>query len=393
LVPFGGHRTVTGDVLRHGVAEVAMGTTLRSVIELVGGGVRGSHVQAVLSGVANPFLTAAELDTPLTFEAMEQAGSSLGACGFIVFDDRSDVVAVAQAVSRFLAVESCGQCEPCKRDGLELAQYLATIRDSTGGERALRAVADRRDTVARGARCFLAQQQERVVGSLLARFSNEVQRHVDGVGAADAMHIAPITDLFGGRALVDEQHAHKQPDWTFDPEPSGAWPAARPSETQVALESNPMPHELRTSTPGGTAHGPALLELRQLHRQVEGALHAYAAAPPAASDTTLHDLVAVVDLYADASRRIVYPMLRRVETDAGDEAVDASEETLTQLLASLRSPSMREQTLRHAYRLLDQDEALVIVALRESLDQQALEHFDLAIAEAVSTAQGPGHAN
>jgi NADH-quinone oxidoreductase subunit F len=384
--------TVTGDMVQHGVAEVAMGTPLRSVIERVGGATRGTRVQAVLSGVANPFLTEADLDTPLSYEAMEQAGSSLGACGFIVFDDRSDVVAVAQAVSRFLAVESCGQCEPCKRDGLELARALETIRDSTGGERALRVVADRVNTVARGARCFLAQQQERVVGSLLTRFPDEVRRHVSGAAPADAVHIAPIIDLFGGRALLDQQHERKQPDWTFDPDSAGAWPAARPNETQAALESNPMPHELRTSTSGVTPGGPSLRELRQLHRDVERVLHAYAAASPTTSEAARHDLSSIVDLYADVNRRIVYPMLRRVETDAGDDAVDASEETLARLLASLRRASPRAQILGLAYELLDHDEARVIVALRASLDPDGLDRVDLAIGEAVSTAQPAGSA-
>ena len=71
--------------------------------------------------------TPARLDTPLTYEDMEAAGSGLGACGFIVFDDADDMVAVAAGVARFLAVESCGQCTPCKQDGLAIAAILAPL--------------------------------------------------------------------------------------------------------------------------------------------------------------------------------------------------------------------------------------------------------------------------
>ena len=74
--------TVTGDTLRHGVGEVPMGTTVREVIELVGGGVPAPHrVVAVLCGVSGPPLDAASLDTPLTYEAMSGIGTGLGSAG------------------------------------------------------------------------------------------------------------------------------------------------------------------------------------------------------------------------------------------------------------------------------------------------------------------------
>src|SRR4029079_17349303 len=87
--------TVSGDTARSGVAEVELGTTLREVIEQMGGGARpGRELVAALSGVANPVLPASAFDTPLSYEAMRAAGSGLGAAGFIVFDDSSDLVGV-----------------------------------------------------------------------------------------------------------------------------------------------------------------------------------------------------------------------------------------------------------------------------------------------------------
>ncbi len=127
----------------------------------IGGGARrGRGLVAALSGVANPILPAAGFDTPLCYDAFRAAGSGLGATGFIVFDDDDDLVAVAHGVTRFLAVESCGQCRPCKQDGLESAVLLERIRRSDATDRDLAHLEDCLLTVTDGARCFLAQQTQ-----------------------------------------------------------------------------------------------------------------------------------------------------------------------------------------------------------------------------------------
>jgi NADH:ubiquinone oxidoreductase subunit F (NADH-binding) len=220
--------TISGDTRRHGFAEVAMGTPVRDVIDSIGGGVRrGHHIAAVMTGVSNPLLPAARLDAPLSYEGMEAAGSGLGTAGFIVFDDTTDFAAVAHGVSRFLAVESCGQCTPCKQDGLALAELFDRARRSEGGEQELQEIDDRIRTVADEARCFLASQHQRVAGSIMALFSDDVRAHVtdDPRPAADEVLIAPIVDLDGGVAVLDEDHRAKQPDWTFNETDSGRTPA------------------------------------------------------------------------------------------------------------------------------------------------------------------------
>jgi NADH-quinone oxidoreductase subunit F len=220
--------TVTGQTRRHGVGEFPRGTPLSQVIDELGGGPAGSRVVAVLSGVAHPLIPESMIDTPLTYETMEEIGAGLGAAGFIVFDDTADLVAVAQGVSRFLAIESCGQCTPCKQDGLELANLLDGLRRSDSGEGTSDAIAKRVSTVADGARCFLAHQHERVVGSLLRLFPDVVRAHESGQAPeAPVELIAPIVELDGQRAVLDERHLSKQPDWTFDEAYSGQSPADR----------------------------------------------------------------------------------------------------------------------------------------------------------------------
>ncbi|HVE46223.1 MAG TPA: NADH-ubiquinone oxidoreductase-F iron-sulfur binding region domain-containing protein [Acidimicrobiales bacterium] len=220
--------TVSGRTRRHGVAEFAMGTPLREVIESIGEGPAGERLVAAMSGVANPLIPEELFDTPLTYEHMAAIDSGLGAAGFIVFDETVDPVAVAHGVSRFLAVESCGQCTPCKQDGIGIAEVLHRMLTGRPEANDIELVERRLTTVADGARCFLATQHQRVVQSVLRLFPDAVQAHAAvGAPAAEPELIAAIVDLDGDRFVLDDAHAEKQPDWTFEDESSGQAPADR----------------------------------------------------------------------------------------------------------------------------------------------------------------------
>ena len=221
--------TITGRTQRAGVAEVEMGTTLAEVIDRVGGGARpGRSLLAAVSGVANPILLAAQFDTPLTYEAMRDLGSGLGTGGFIVFDDSTDMVAVAQAISRFLAVESCGQCTPCKQDGVAISVALDRLRSSDAHDDDLELIDRRLANVAFGARCSLATQQQVVVGSIREQFADAFTAHaqVDVPGAPQEF-VAELVDIVDGHATYDEHHREKQPDWSYDAVDSGQAPVDR----------------------------------------------------------------------------------------------------------------------------------------------------------------------
>jgi NADH:ubiquinone oxidoreductase subunit F (NADH-binding) len=208
--------TVVGDVERAGVAEVAMGTPLAEAIEEIGGGVRdGRRVKAVLSGVANPVLTAADLDTPLTYEAMAEIGSGLGACGFIVFDDTADMVAVARMVSRFLYVESCGQCPACKFGTGEVTAYLDRIATGQGASRDVELIGARLDTVTDANRCYLGTQEQVVISSLLRAFPEDFVAHLEGAPPAPELTVPKLVALSDGVATYDPRQARKRPDWTY----------------------------------------------------------------------------------------------------------------------------------------------------------------------------------
>jgi NADH-quinone oxidoreductase subunit F len=221
--------TITGSTVRHGVGEVPMGTPLREVIEAVGGGLAaGRSVKAVLPGVAQGFIPGSLLDTPVSYEGLAAIGSGLGSAGFIVLDDTVDITSVAAGVSRFLAIESCGQCTPCKQDGLQLAELMDKVCHSDAGDHDLATIEKRVDTVIQGARCYLATQHQTVLASLLERFPDDVRAHLDGTAeAVEPELIAELVDIAGDRASWDERHREKQPDWSYDAEPSGKVPAER----------------------------------------------------------------------------------------------------------------------------------------------------------------------
>lgn len=209
--------TVVGDVTRPDVVEVPMGSTLREVIDLCGGPAAGRAVKAVFSGVANGVITAEHLDTPLTYEDMAAIGSGLGAGGYIVYDDSACMVEVASTLSRFLYVESCGQCPPCKLGTGQITEILERIRDGKGVEHDLPEIEKRLRFVADGNRCFLPVQERTMISSILREYPEDVAAHLDGFCPSNRAEIRhpKIADLVDGVVTWDEQQARKRPDWTY----------------------------------------------------------------------------------------------------------------------------------------------------------------------------------
>ncbi len=221
--------TITGDTTRAGIGEIIAGTTLRDAIELIGGGCAGGRsIKAVLAGVSNRVITADQLDTPITYEDMQPLGIGPGSGGFIVFDDTADMVAVACGVARFLATESCGQCTPCKQDGLTIAERLVRIGHNDATPQDFDILTKRLRTVADGARCFLATQQQVTVESIIEAFADEFTAHREHAAPrVEPTLIAELVAISGSEAMWDEHHLAKQPDWSFDSVWNGEAPADR----------------------------------------------------------------------------------------------------------------------------------------------------------------------
>ena len=104
-----------GQVARPGVYEIAMGTTLRQLIDLAGGVIGSGKLQAILlGGAAGTFVAPEELDTPLTFEGTRAIGATLGSGVVMLFDDTVDLRQILLRIASFFRHETCGQCVPCR---------------------------------------------------------------------------------------------------------------------------------------------------------------------------------------------------------------------------------------------------------------------------------------
>ncbi|MEO6627226.1 MAG: NADH-ubiquinone oxidoreductase-F iron-sulfur binding region domain-containing protein, partial [Aquihabitans sp.] len=211
--------TVVGDVARPGVAEINLGMRLSDLIDEVGGGPRpGRRIKAAFSGISNAVVTAEHLDTPLTYENMAAIGSGLGAVGFGVYDDTACMVEVAFQYSRFLWIESCGQCPPCKLGTQEITYRLNEIEACRGSEEDVAVIGARLGNVTDANRCYLGTEERLVIGSILRAFPEEFAAHLEGNCPNPRSDlIAPkIVDLGDGVVTYDEHHRRKRPDWTYE---------------------------------------------------------------------------------------------------------------------------------------------------------------------------------
>jgi NADH-quinone oxidoreductase subunit F len=123
---------LSGHVGRPGVYEIAMGTTLRQLIDLAGGVVGSGKLQAVLlGGAAGTFVAPGELDTPLTFEGTRAIGATLGSGVVMLFDDTVDLRRILLRIASFFRHETCGQCVPCRIGVVRQQETLQRLVNAT----------------------------------------------------------------------------------------------------------------------------------------------------------------------------------------------------------------------------------------------------------------------
>ena len=162
-------------------------------------------------------MTAAALDAPVGYDGLRDAGGGLGSAGFIVYDDSRSMLAVARMVSRFLYVESCGQCRACKQGCGEVTRHLDVLAAGTGDVSDLDVIGRRLRGVTDQNRCFLGEEEQRVISSLLREFPEDFVGGMEGGPPLEPLPIPKLVDLADGVATYDEAAVRKQPDWTYAP--------------------------------------------------------------------------------------------------------------------------------------------------------------------------------
>src|SRR5262249_2987076 len=121
--------SLTGKVKNTGLIEVPMGTTLRQIVEVMGGGAPdGRKVKAVQAGgPPGGCIPAEHLDAVVDYESLQQLGSIMGSGGMIVMDETTDMVEVARFFMEFCMDESCGKCIPCRVGTVQMYRLLDKI--------------------------------------------------------------------------------------------------------------------------------------------------------------------------------------------------------------------------------------------------------------------------
>lgn len=121
---------LTGKVKNTGLVEVPLGTSLRHIVEDIGGGCPDGKVKAVQTGGPSGGCIPEELlDTAVDYESLTALGSIMGSGGMIVMDDKNDMVDVARFFMNFCMDESCGKCIPCRAGTVQLSRLLTKIID------------------------------------------------------------------------------------------------------------------------------------------------------------------------------------------------------------------------------------------------------------------------
>jgi NADH-quinone oxidoreductase subunit F len=207
--------TVVGDVANPGLYELPMGTPLRTLVcDLAG----GDDVKAVISGVSNAIITEELLDLPMDFDSLDEAGSGLGSGGFMVYGTQRDMVQVVAELTRFLAVESCGQCPPCKLGTGDIYERLDRLVRGVGTAEDVEAIRRRTDTVTDSNKCYLPVGAALLVRSALEEFRAEFTARVGAPSPPEvAVAIPKIVDMDEdvGEAVFDGEYYRKRSDWSY----------------------------------------------------------------------------------------------------------------------------------------------------------------------------------
>ena len=206
--------TVVGDVPNAGVYELALGTPLRTLLEDVAG---ATDIKAVYSGVSNAVILERHLDTPLGFDEMREAGVGMGSGGFIVYDSTRSIVDVLAVLLRFLAIESCGQCNACKLGNTEIAEILFQIQAGEADDADLERLVRRTHGITDQNRCFLPVGSQQLVISTVDAFVDEIIATIDG-GPTPADLPTPLIEHIEhatGEVTYHPRYHLKRGDWSY----------------------------------------------------------------------------------------------------------------------------------------------------------------------------------
>ncbi|MCI5772058.1 MAG: NADH-quinone oxidoreductase subunit NuoF [Clostridiales bacterium] len=169
-----------GKINNTGLVEVPMGTTLRTIIYDIGGGIPGGKkFKAVQTGgPSGGCLPASLLDTPVDYDNLIAAGSMMGSGGMIVMDEDNCMVDIARFFLDFTVDESCGKCAPCRIGTRRMLEILNRIVNGKGREGDIERLENLAKTIKATALCGLGQTAPNPVLATIKFFREEYEAHI-----------------------------------------------------------------------------------------------------------------------------------------------------------------------------------------------------------------------
>lgn len=157
-----------------------MGTTLREVVEEIGGGVPGGHhfKAAQTGGPSGGCIPAKLIDTPIDYDNLIAIGSMMGSGGLIVMDETTCMVDIAKFFLEFTVDESCGKCTPCRVGTKRLLEILNKITSGNGTMEDLDRMEELCYYIKENSLCGLGQTAPNPVLSTLKYYRDEYEAHV-----------------------------------------------------------------------------------------------------------------------------------------------------------------------------------------------------------------------
>jgi len=172
--------SLVGKINNTGLVEVAMGITLRQIVDDIGGGIPGGkRFKAIQTGgPSGGCIPERLLDLPVDFDRLQEAGSMMGSGGMIVMDEDNCMVDMARYFVRFLQEESCGKCTPCREGLQQMGDILNRICDGNGKEGDIELLQDLSQVMVDTSLCGLGVTAPNPVLSTLRYFRDEYEAHI-----------------------------------------------------------------------------------------------------------------------------------------------------------------------------------------------------------------------
>ena len=170
---------LVGKINNTGLVEIPMGTTLREIVEDIGGGIpNGKKFKAAQTGgPSGGCIPASLIDTPIDYDNLIAIGSMMGSGGLIVMDEDTCMVDIAKFFLEFTVDESCGKCTPCRVGTRRLLEMLEQITVGNGSPELLKEMEDLCYYIKANSLCALGQSAPNPVLSTLHYFRDEYEAH------------------------------------------------------------------------------------------------------------------------------------------------------------------------------------------------------------------------